>query len=128
VFGFLIAREGLTFPEAVRLLAGEKGIPIPETGRRDPAEGSRIEAIRGALALAQDLYVRTLASDRGAAARAYLAHRGYSPEAVAEFGLGLAPAAWDGLLEAARQKGIPSSVIEDAGLALRRDSGSGWYD
>src|SRR5262245_27613530 len=49
VFGFLTAREGLSFPEAVRMLAAEKGIPVPEAFARDPHETSRVEAIRGAL-------------------------------------------------------------------------------
>ena len=131
VFGFLMARENLSFPEAVRMLAGEKGIAIPDSGwrgERDPGEESRIEGIRRALALAQDLYVKTLASERGAATRAYLSQRGYPPEAIERFGLGLAPAAWDGLLEAARGKGVPPSTLEDAGLVLRRESGNGFYD
>jgi DNA primase len=121
-------REGLTFPEAVRLLAAERGIPVPDAGKRAPGDDSRVEGIRAALALAQDLYVRTLESEAGAAARAYLAHRGFPPEAVREYGLGLSPMRWDGLLEAAKGKRIPAAVLEDAGLAIRRESGTAWYD
>jgi DNA primase len=128
VFGFLMKREGLTFPEAVRQLATEKGIPLPDAGRRNAGDDSRIEGIRAALGLAQDLYVRTLASEAGTAARAYLAHRGFPPDAVREFALGLAPAGWEGLLDAAKAKRIPAAVLEDAGLAVRRDSGSSWFD
>ncbi len=128
VFGFVMAREGLTFPEAVRKLAAEKAIPVPDAARHDPEETSRIEGIRAALALAQDLYVRTLYGPDGQSTRAYLAHRGFPPEAVAQFGLGLSPGKWDGLLEAARAKGLAPTVLEDAGLVLPRESGSGWYD
>jgi DNA primase len=128
VFGFLMKREGLTFPEAVRLLAAEKGIPVPDGGRKGAGDDSRIEGIRAALALAQDLYVRTLASEAGTAARAYLAHRGFPPEAVVEFGLGLSPSGWEGLLDAAKSKRIPAATLEDAGLVIRRESGSSWFD
>jgi DNA primase len=129
VFGFLMAKEGMQFPEAVRALAAEKQIPVPDSFRRDAGEqDSRLERIRAALALAQDLYVRTLASEAGASARRYLEQRGFPAASVVEFGLGLSPARWDGLIDAARAKGVPPSVLEDAGLCLRRESGSGFYD
>lgn len=128
IFGFVMAKEALTFPEAVRKLAAEKGIPIPDSGFRDPEAQSRVEGIRQALALAQDLYVRTLAGPDGAATRAYLTQRGFPPEAVAEFQLGLSPSPWDGLLKAAHAKGIAPTVLEDAGLVIPREGGNGWYD
>ncbi|MBL9088204.1 MAG: DNA primase, partial [Planctomycetia bacterium] len=34
VFGWLMEREGLKFFEAVRALAAEKGIPVPDAGGR----------------------------------------------------------------------------------------------
>src|SRR5436190_6564064 len=132
-FGFLMEREGLSFPEAVRLLAAERGIPVPDSraegGRREgDADASRFEALRAAIGLAQDLYTRTLRSPAGDAARAYLAQRGYSADAIQRFGLGLSPAGWDGLLSAGRAKGISASVLEDAGLVIFRDTGTGHYD
>ena len=134
VFGWLMEREGLAFPEAVRQLAAEKGITVPDT--RTPRSGgpgptfdaSRIEGIRAALALAQGLFVRTLASDAGAEARAYLTKRGFPPPAVEALGLGLSPDGWDGLLRVARDKGIAATVLEEAGLVVPRDRGDGWYD
>ena len=127
-FGFLMEREGLSFPEAVRLLAAEKGIVVPDSRGDGGGDPSRFEAIRAAIALAQDLYVRTLHSPAGDSARAYLAQRGYSVEAAKRFGLGLSPAGWDGLLQAGRAKGMSASVLEDAGLVLVRESGTGHYD
>ncbi len=128
-FGWLMEKEGLSFPEAVRALASEKGIVVPDSGgRRDAVSGTRIEDLRKALALAQDLYVRTLASPAGEPTRAYLLQRGFPPPAVREFGLGLSPAGWDGLLQAARAKGLSETVLEEAGLVIRRDGRSGHYD
>jgi DNA primase len=132
IFGWLMEREGLAFPEAVRQLAAEKGIVVPDSrtfrGGGSAPDVSRIESIRAALALAQDLFVRTLSSDAGAEARAYLTKRGFPPPAVKAFGLGLSPDGWDGLLRAAREKGIAATVLEEAGLAVPRDRGDGWYD
>jgi DNA primase len=125
VFGFLMERDGLTFPEAVRALAAERGIEVPRSGRREtPEEASRVERARKALALAQDLYVRTLASPEGDAARAYLGKRGFSPEHVSTFGIGLAPARWDAVVEAARARGIPVEALADAGVVGRNERGA----
>jgi DNA primase len=127
VFGFLMEHEGLTFPEAVRSLAKERGIAVPEARERAPGEEGRVEAARAALAFAQKLFVRALASEAGTAARAYLRQRGYDDDAVATFGLGYAPPGWDRLLGAARRKRMPERVLEDAGLVVPGRDG-GWYD
>jgi DNA primase len=129
VFGFLMEKDGLTFPEAVRTLASERGIDVPTSGRREtPEEASRVERARAALGLAQELYVRTLSGPDGEATRRYLGKRGFSPEHVVAMGLGLSPARWDGLVEAARLRGLRLEALEDAGLVRRRESGSGHYD
>jgi DNA primase len=129
VFVWLMEREGLAFPEAVRALAAERGIEVPSMGgRRDGAGASRLEAIRKAIALAQELYVRTLWEPGGFEARAYLAKRGFPDPAVRALGLGLSPPGWDGLLSLAASKGLTGEVVEDAGLAIRRDGKEGRYD
>ncbi len=128
VFRFLMDQEGLTFPEAVRLLAKERAITIPDTRGRTPEEEGRVEAVRRALASAQAFFVKHLLSPGGTEARAYLAHRGYDAEAIRRFGLGYAPPGWDTLLQAAAKAKILPSVLEDAGLVVRRDDRSGYYD
>lgn len=128
-FGWLMEKEGLSFPEAVRALAAEKGIVVPDSGGwREPASGTRIEDLRKALALAQDLFTRTLASPAGESTRAYLLQRGFPPPAVREFGLGLSPSGWDGLIQAARGKGLSEAVLAEAGLVIQREGKSGHYD
>ena len=128
VFQWLVLHDNLKFFEAVRQLAAEKGIAVPSSGRDAAYEPSKIEPIRAVIALAQELYVRTLAGPEGAETRGYLAHRGFPDSAVREFGLGLSPASWDGLLKLAASKGISSSAVEDAGFAIPRESGNGHYD
>lgn len=130
VFGWLMERENLKFFEAVRALAAEKGIPVPTGPQRgdDGMDASRVEGIRAALALAQDLYVRTLWGPEGVEARAYLEKRGFPAPAVRAIGLGLSPNAWDGLLKAGATKGISPGILEDAGLAIRREKKEGSYD
>ena len=42
VITFLVKHENLTFPEAVRMLASELGIEVPETDRRDRGETEKL--------------------------------------------------------------------------------------
>lgn len=127
IFGFLIEHEGLTFPEAVRSLARDRGITVPESHGRSQEDESRVEVARGALKAAHAFFVRCLASDEGREARAYLTKRGYDEDAVHRFSLGYAPAAWDRLVQTAAKRGVGGDVLEGAGLALPRREG-GHYD
>jgi DNA primase len=123
-FAFLMRHENLTFPEAVRTLAGELGIEIPET---DSGERSVFEGVLRANALAHEHFRRALAGEEGRAARDYLSRRGLGAEETARLGLGFAPDRWEGVVEALRRAHIPGEVAERAGLARARSSG-GYYD
>ncbi len=124
VFGFLIRHENLSFPEAVRTLAGELGIAISEGGEGEVGVGERLHRFNVA---AQQFFVSSLAAPVGEAARAYLAERGVTSEWVARFGIGFAPGGWDALRrEFLRQKFAEGDAVR-AGLLAERDSG-GSYD
>ena len=57
-FGFLMRMENLSFPEAVRSLAAQHGIAVPDTG---PSEGGGTQALQEANELAQECYRTALA-------------------------------------------------------------------
>ncbi len=127
VFKFLMLHENLTFPEAVRQLADEVGVEIPETrGNRETA--SKSEKIFAALKLAQDSYRRELAGSKGAPGRDYLERRGLDAETIEAFGLGYVPEAWDTVESALRRADIPAQIGVEAGLLLERKGGGGHYD
>jgi DNA primase len=123
-FAFLMKRENLTFPEAVRSLAAELGIEIPETGGE---ERGVLESVLRANALAQEYYQRCLGGEEGSAARAYLAGRGFTAEDATRFGIGFAPDRWEGVVEVLRRAHLSGEVAERAGLARARSNG-GHYD
>ena len=75
-FSFLMKVENLTFAEAVRSLARDCGIEIPETGG---GEGGISEAAFAANEIAQSVY-RAAFGEPGNPAAAYLARRGLAPE------------------------------------------------
>jgi len=85
---FVMEVDGLTFPEALKLLAERNGIPMPKRNEYSDADSR----LRGALiemhARASELYQAVLRGPQGEDARAYLARRGVSPEIVDTFQLG----------------------------------------
>ncbi len=123
-FAFLMRHDNLTFPEAVRSLAAELGIEIPE---RDSGERGLLEGVLRANALAHEYYQRALFGDEGQGARAYLAGRGLDADAARRLGLGFAPERWEGVAEVLRSARVPAELAERAGLLRARASG-GHYD
>jgi len=126
VIGFLMKHEGLSFPEATRTLAGELGIEIPD--EVDGANAGLSARIFEANQLAQDLYRESLRAPEGKIARDYLIARGFDGATADEFGIGFAPARWDGVASRLSKHRIKGSVGVEAGLLAERKSGKGHYD
>ena len=128
VFNFVMAKENVTFPEAVRILAERAGIELREDPEaRQKAQGRR--RVRDVLAWAMERFQAGLAHPReGEPAREYLAGRGLTEETIETFGLGFAPDAWDNLIRAGRRDNVSLEALEKAGLVLPRNDGTGMYD
>ena len=128
VFNFVMAKENVTFPEAVRILADRAGIEL----KRDPDGEKRAGArkkLRDVLAWATRYFVAGLKHPKaGATGREYLEGRGITQTAIETFQIGYAPDGWDNLIKAGGREGIRPEMLETAGLLVRRDDGSGWYD
>jgi DNA primase len=129
-YRFLMEHDHLSFPEALRDLAGRAGIDLAPYERRggDPGAADDFDLLYRAHAIAVRLYRDLLRGKEGEAARREIERRGLSREVVAEYRLGASADAWDRLLKVAGQEGIRPSVLERAGLAARRDTGPGHYD
>lgn len=141
VFMFLVEREGMSFPEAVRQIARECGIALPDDD--DPqasARAARLDHLRKVMEWACRHFEMALRATDGAhggahgggRARAYFKGRGITGATAKEFRLGWAPPGWDNMIQAARRDGIPETDLLDCGLVIERDpdrSGArGFYD
>lgn len=125
VFSFLMKYENLTFPEALRNLAGRVNFPLPEPTHRTTEEVSESEALYEVYRLAGEYYAENLKSpQKGERARSYLTQRGFGEEVAKEFSLGWAAPDWRGLFEFLVKRGIKDSVIFRSGLVLRSREGS----
>ncbi|MHC4663290.1 MAG: DNA primase [Planctomycetota bacterium] len=129
IFTFLQNLEGVSYPEAVKLLGQRVGIRVPERAGKSQEQYDRISGLYNANEAAAQFFVNTLESDGdGKAAREYLEKRGLAGEIIKTFKVGLAPPAWDGLVQYSRRKKIALSEMEAVGLVRRRQSGDGYYD
>ncbi|HEX5709253.1 MAG TPA: DNA primase [Pyrinomonadaceae bacterium] len=131
VFNFVMEIEGLSFPEAVRVVAEKSGVPLPamvedkkyEARRKDSDEVIQLNA------WALEFWERQL-QELGAeakAAREYVEGRGINEETRKVFRLGYAPNSWDALSSHLKTKGASAAEIERSGLVVKKETG-GFYD
>ena len=129
VFKFVQEIDRVTFVEAVKFLAERAGIALPERSGPSREETEAADELYRANDLAQKYFHHLLLNDNvGTNARTYLQTRGLTDETIERFGLGYAPSEWDALLKVAGRRGLRPQILERAGLALPRSTGSGHYD
>jgi DNA primase len=98
--GFLIEYSGMGFVDAVKDLAQNVGMVVPEADDKIPplqraAQQAQSQSMSEALSAACDYYRAQLKTAPNAIA--YLKNRGLTGEVAARFGMGYAPSGWDNL-------------------------------
>ena len=114
---FLMAIEGLTFPEAVEKAAAMVGLEIPQE-QISPQENAAMQRRKRyfkRMAEAAAWYQQCL-WQKGPNAKSYLQSRGLNAELAKSFQLGYADG-WDGSVRYLLNKGYELTEIEEAGLA-----------
>ena len=128
VLTFLREAEGMGFMEAVEMLAGEAGIPMPERDQREVQRADRRTQLVGVMEEAVRWFRLQLQTGNATDARDYLTRRGLDDAARDRFGIGFAPDQRQGLYQALRAKGIDDALIIEAGLAAKPDDGGAPFD
>lgn len=132
VFSFVMKRDGVSFPEAMRTLAEIAGITIEVNPNAKPiVPGSKDDkaTLMAAMRWAVDQYVQCFkTSSQAEAARKYALSRGIDDENLARFKIGYAPESWDWLLNRGQKEGFSGEILEASGLAVARKTGGGFYD
>jgi DNA primase len=127
LFKFIMLRESVEFPEALRLLARRSGIHVPDKAG-GPRRSER-EALLGACRAAANLFRRILKErPEGSPGREYLKRRGVNPKTAEELSLGFAPDQWDTARDALQSAGHRPEVLQAAGILQRSDKGGRYYD
>jgi DNA primase len=131
VFTFLMKKENLSFPEAVRWLAERYQIKLPDKKFEKEMTQQfkeRLELLH-ANRQAANFYRNVLLNTKeGKIALAYLKNRGICHEMIQKFCLGYAPKRWNAFEVYARKKKLNVEILEKAGLVIKRKDKKGYYD
>ena len=124
IFSFVMQRDGVTFPEALRTLAQRAGVEIDERTQREDAHKARLRSV---LDSAIAFYHAVLtASNAGKPALEYLHGRGFSDATIETYQLGWAPSGWDQMTRTlATKRDVRPEELVEVGLASPRQSGRG---
>lgn len=128
-FSFIMKIEGLSFPEAVKMLARKAGVEIEErqlTPAEKQAQNER-QAFQRINELAADYFREVLRrKPEGAPGRQYLEKRSVDDETAEVYRLGFAPERRDGLTRYLREHDVELEVALKLGIVRKGDGG--WYD
>jgi DNA primase len=124
IFSFVMKRDGLSFPEALKVLAAKAGVELDERTTREDARKKRL---RDVLESAIAFYHAVLTSSKvGQTALDYLHGRGFTDDTIAKYQLGWAPGGWDTLArQLAARRDVRGEELAEVGLAQPRQSGRG---
>ena len=125
---FVQETENVSFIEAVKILADEAGMPMPDRDPRAQEKADRHSLLIEVMEQAVQFFRMTLKTAAGSEARAYLERRGMSQATQDRFGIGFAPDGWQNLWDALKGRGVPDDLILEAGLAKPSNKGKKPYD
>jgi DNA primase len=134
VFSFVMRRDGVEFPEAMRTLAEVAGIPIEQyTGgkRTQAGDPDDRETLLSAMKIVADDYFANLdnpRTDDAKIARDYLASREIDEENRKRFRIGFAPDSWDHAVLLLKKHQFSGPVAHACGAASAKVAGDGFVD
>ena len=114
---FVRETENVDFMEAVRILADEAGMQMPERDPQARQKADRRAQLAEVMEMAVQFFRLQLRTGAGGPSRDYLAGRGLDEAAQERFELGFAPAAWQAMWDHLKGKGVEDELILACGLA-----------
>jgi len=117
--GFLMEYSGLSFRDAVKDLAQQAGLQIPEDNTPQP-DRTQTTTLLDLMARAARFYQEQLRT--APKAIEYLKQRGLTGRIAKDFGVGYAPDDWQGLQPALGSSYAGAATLE-AGLVIQNDTG-----
>ena len=134
VFSFVMRRDGVDFPGALRLLAEMAGIPIEQYSQGRKTEFGHPddrETLLAAMKSIADHYYDLLEAPGTPDAKLacdYLRSRGIDEENRKRFRIGFAPDSWDYAVKYLKGQKFSGEVAHAAGAASAKRSGQGFVD
>ncbi|WKZ61085.1 MAG: DNA primase [Cyclobacteriaceae bacterium] len=122
---FVMEHEGMSYVEALKYLARKYGVEIKEDDRtpEDLAAQSERDSLYIVMQFAKDYFKETLHKhDEGKSiGLSYFRERGFNDRILEKFELGYSLNEWRHLHDEALKKGFSESVLEKAGLIIKKE-------
>lgn len=128
IFSFVQHMEGCDFYDALKMLAENAGLVVPDFGG-DAKDGERKkerEQIYAVLREAALHYVKNLSLSQAKPALEYISKRKLNNEVVRAFGLGYS-LGWNEVVDHLKSKGYSFDIMQKAGIIDKNQRG-GYYD
>ncbi|NOT18254.1 MAG: DNA primase [Sulfuriferula sp.] len=117
--GFMMEYAGLNYVDAIKALADQVGMQVPESAAVNPVRAQQAASLLEVMQAAEQYYRQQLKIAPDAVA--YLKKRGLTGEIAARFGLGYAPDGWQNLQ--AVFTNYADASLHEAGLVVVNDAG-----
>ncbi|MEO8229020.1 MAG: DNA primase [Chloroflexota bacterium] len=124
IFSFIMQRDSVSFPEALKVLAARAGVELDERTSREDARRKRLtDVLEAAVA-----FYHTVLTGHPSGLRAleYLRGRGFTDETIQAYQIGWAPEGWETMSRQLQAKrNVTPQELADAGLTRARGTGRG---
>ncbi|GGE74372.1 DNA primase [Priestia taiwanensis] len=128
---FLTNIEGISFFDAVNKLGEKANISLKEyepSSSSEPISTTTTSMIEAHTYLAKYYHHLLLNTEEGKEALQYLLDRGFTLEAIEKFGIGYSLERWDAVTNILQRRGYSLSLMEEAGLVIRREQDGNYFD
>ncbi|MCL4869932.1 MAG: DNA primase [Anaerolineae bacterium] len=129
VFNFLMKKEGLDFPEALRVLANRAGVTLEAATPQQTAKDAAATRLTDLLAAAADYFHHLfMYAPEAELPRRYMADRGITADTLETFQIGYAFNRWDTCRTHFQEQGYSHQELLDAGLITVNEEKGTSYD
>jgi DNA primase len=128
IFNFLKEVENISYIEAVRKVAFDQGIRIPEISQKTGDDKSEYDILYHINQLAKDFFIAQLKYYKNKGAYSYLKKRSIKQTTINKFDIGYAPDKWDSFLHSKHIVDIDRKKLQELGLIQKREAKEGYYD
>lgn len=124
VINFTRLTNNLDYLEAVRLLAENSGIPMPEDGDESGNQLRKRKRVYDMNTEAAKFFVNRLLSEDGRQGLEYCRKRGLTDNTIRKYGLGYAPDSWNALKSHMNALGYYDAELVEASLLKQNENGN----
>jgi len=129
VASFMMEIEKISFIEAIRKIAFELGIKLPEQDNEsERKKATQYDQMYLANQMAKDFFKSHLIKTENRQAIEYLRQRKFKKRTIEKFEVGYAPKKWDAFLKSQKFNSSDLKIYSDLGIIQKKDKAEGYFD